>query len=817
MKTQPQMRFNRRRFLQAFACAASATIQIPDEIARASHPKNAAIVEPWQPVAMVNPMVGTGWHGHTFPGAAAPFGLVQLSPDTAGPPETKWHNWYDLYGWDHCSGYHYSDNTIVGFSHTHLSGTGAVDLGDVLLMPLVEGRNWGWHAGVPGRQHQAQIAALGAGSGWVSRLQDSGYSCRFSHADEIAKAGYYKVKLASTGVTAELTATTRCGMHRYHFPPADAGRDNGVILDLVHGLGCKVYHAGLNVESSTRISGYRFTHGWAAQKQVYFVIEFATPLQHVSVQVDGHLSEAKIGDKYSGQHVKAIFHVPPSQKPLLVKVGLSCTGVEGAKLNAARELPDWHFDRVVQAAGSGWGEALSGIDAQLIDANLTRCFYSGLYHCMIAPATFNNVDGSYRGEDHKNHPAPGFTNYTTMSIWDIFRGEFPLLTLAAPHRINDLVNTLLLDYRQLKAHALPVWPLWGNETWAMGGFHSAAMILAAYTRGFRGFDAQAAYAAMRETALVGSLFTSRNQDIFRRKGYVPSGPRVSAVSATLDLAYDYWCVGAMAELMGRHHDMRMFYRWGQNYRHLFDPQSGFMRGRLANGHWRKPFVPGREYWSDYTESDAWQATFNVMQDVQGLIDLYGGDSAFIAKLDALFAASSRTSNSPPDISAMLGQDAQGDEPSNHIPYLYCFAGAAWKTQFWVRRMLGLYRNSPAGIPGNDDCGQTSSCFVLGALGFYSVNPATGVYVIGSPLVRRAVIHNRQHATQFLITTKNNSYRNVYIGEAWLNGRPLMRSWITHAEIVAGGELHFVMRPTPNQTWASAPNHRPPSGVMGKSH
>jgi len=812
MSIQSQMQLNRRRFLAACAAAMATTVPTThDSTALASNSETRGNRS--QNAALANPMIGTGWHGHTFPGATAPFGLLQLSPDTAGPPEVKWHDWYDLYGWDHCSGYHYSDNTILGFSHTHLSGTGATDLGDVLLMPMVQGRNWGWNAGVPGKEHQAQIAALGPDSGWASRDDKNAYSSRFSHAAETARPGFYQVTLETSGVKAELTATTRCGMHRYHFPEVDDSTDTGVILDLVHGLGCKVYSARLNIESLTRISGWRFTHGWAANKQVYFVMEFSAPFARISLQRDGRVEEAHVGASYTDRYLKAIVHRQPESKPLIIKVGLSCTGVDGAKANLAREMPDWNFDRLVEGADAGWNTALSGIEAELIDQNLTRCFYSGLYHCMMAPATFNNVDGSYRGEDHKNHPNPGFTNYTTMSIWDIFRGEFPLLTIVAPDRINSIVNTLLLDYTQLNAGALPVWPLWGNETWAMGGFHSTAMIVGAYTRGFRGFNVPDAYAAMRETALVGSLFTGRNQNIFRRKGYVPSGPRVSAVSATLDLAYDYWCVGAMAELLGKHDDMQMFYRYGQNYRHLFDAKSGFMRGRLPNGTWRTPFKPNREYWSDYTESDAWQATFNVMQDVQGLIGLYGSDAAFIAKLDGLFTAHSFTANSPPDISAMVGQDAQGNEPSNHIPYLFCFAGAAWKTQFWVRKMLGLYRNSPAGIPGNDDCGQTSSCFVLGALGFYSVNPATGVYVIGSPLMRRATIHNRRQRTQFIITAAHNSHKNVYIQKATLNGQPLTRSWITHAEITAGGRLEFVMGPTPNRAWASAKADRPPSGVL----
>ncbi len=764
--------------------------------------------------AWVNPMVGTGLHGHTFPGATAPFGLVQLSPDTAGPPETKWIGWYDQYGWDHCSGYHYPDNTIIGFSHTHLSGTGAEDLGDLLVMPMVEGKNWSWDASIPGRQHEEQLAALGTGSGWVSESGGTGYCSRFSHHHERACPGYYSVYLKTPGVLAELAATTRCGMHRYTYPAAPLKKRRGMMLDLVHGLGCKVYHAEINIETGTRISGVRYTHGWAATKQVYFVIEFSVPFVAVDVQVEGRVRAAAVGSRFSGKNLKAIFTHENPAAALLLRVGVSCTGIDGARKNLGEEIPDWDFDAVRRRTSRLWDRNLSLCRADLLDDNLKSGFYSGVYHGMVAPATFNDADGAYRGMDHKNHPNPGFTNYTTMSIWDIYRGEFPLITLLQPDRVNDVVNTLLVSYRQLQAHSLPVWPLWGNETWCMGGFHVVAMIVGAWTRGFRGYDVAAAYAAMRDTAMVGNAFTGRQrmQDIFRSKGYVPSGPRVSAVSTSLDLAYDYWCMGAMAELLGKDEDKKLFYKLGQNYRNLFDQRTGFMRGKTEDGKWRTPFRPDREYWSDYTESDAWQATFNVVQDVYGLIGLYGGDRQFIARLDAFFTAPSRTLNSPPDISGMVGQDAQADEPSNHIPYLYCFAGAAWKTQYWIRKVLALYRNSPVGIPGNDDCGQTSSCLVLGALGFYPVNPATGVYIIGSPLIRRAVIRNPDGGRTFTIVAHNNSHRNMYIQRATLNGRELSRAWITHADIRAGGELHFYMGPKPNREWASSPADRPPSGL-----
>ena len=765
-----------------------------------------------------DPIIGTGWHGHTFPGATAPFGLVQLSPDTAGPPEATERNRghpFNPYAWDHCGGYHYPDDVVKGFSHTHISGTGGMDLGDVLVMPVVEGRNWSWEALAPGRQHADQIAALGPDSGWVSRGGSKGYSSSFSHQQETARAGYYSVYLQTPRVKAELTATTRCGMHRYTYPSLPRQTRRGVILDLVHGLGCRVYHAELTIESSKRISGKRYTHGWAADKQVYFVIESSRPFKAVQVNVNGRIRAASIGERFSGKQIKAIFSHPADAREVVIRVGLSCTGIEGARKNLAAEIPHWDFDAVHQHCEKVWNKALSVIQAQFPDKDLTETFYTAAYHAMIGPTTFNDVDGTYRGEDRKNHANPGFTNYTTLSIWDIYRGQFPFMMLMQPQRTNDVINTLLADYHQLNQHTLPIWPLWANETWAMTGFHVVGMIAGAYVRGFREYDVEAVYAAMRDTALVGATANNNKalQHQFRTLGYVTSAPGAQSVSRTLDFAYDYWCVGAMAELLGKHADAKMFYKLGQNYKNLFDPQTGFMRGKLEDGSWRTPFRPDQNYVQDYTESDAWQATFNVMQDVQGLIDLYGGDQAFIAKLDALFTAPSKIYEYDVDITGMVGQDAQGNEPSNHIPYLYPFAGAAWKTQYWIRKVLGLYNNTPGGIPGNDDIGQLSSCFAMGAMGFYPVNAVTGVYIIGSPLINRAKIHNPAKGSTFTIIAENNSHENMYIQSAKLNGRELTRAWFTNADILAGGELYFRMGRKPNKDWASAKADRPPSGLI----
>ena len=812
-------RLRRRDFLKGCAAVAAGSV-IPacsaiDIDDAAAQTVAQARKEPGQnPLNDVLPVIGTGWHGHMFPGAVAPFGLVQLSPDTSGPPDRRRGTERDNYVWDHCSGYHYADNVVAGFSHTHVQGTGGIDLGDVLVMPVVEGRNWSWDEGIPGDQAEAQIEALGRNSGWVFSAGEPGYRSFFSHQREVIRAGYYGVHLETPDVQAELTATTRCGMHRYSYPSLPPQTHQGFMVDLAHGLGGAVYHAELNIESDSQISGKRYTHGWAADKQVYFVIEFSRPAASTQVNVDGKISSASAGDRFSGEQIKAIFSQPPVSKPLTLRVGISCTSIEGARKNLAAEIPHWDFDAVVRQTGQAWSKALAVLDAELSDKTLSQTFYTGAYHGLVAPVTFNDVDCAYRGQDRQNHPDPGFTKYTTLSIWDIYRGEFPFIMLMQPHRTRDIIRTLLVDYQQLDQHALPMWPLWGNETWSMTGFHAAGMILGAYVRGFRDFDAQAAYAAIRDTALVGATAkgNSELQERFRHYGYVPVGRHGASVSCTLDLSYDYWCAGAMAELLGKRDDAAMFYKLGQNYRNVFDPQTGFMRGKTEDGQWREPFRPDQEY-LDYVETDAWQASFSVMQDVQGLIDLFGGDAPFIAKLDALFAAPSNVYDARPDISGMVGQDAQGNEPSNHIPYLYSFAGAPWKTQYWVRKVAALYNNTPAGVPGNDDCGQLSSWFVFAALGFYPVNAATGVYVIGSPLVKRARIHNPATGATFAIVAENNSPENLFIQSAELNGRELTRSWFTHADIVAGGELHFRMGSKPNKEWASASANRPPSGLL----
>lgn len=818
----------RREFLKSCAAAAAGAIAPAGSLLAAT--RTALKSVPGQSsIDSVRPFLGTGWRGHMFPGAVAPFGLVQLSPDTAGPREIQWNARGDYTGWQHCSGYYYPDNVVLGFSHTHMQGTGGSDLGDVLLMPVVEGKNWAWDVGVPQDLALMQIKELGSDAGWVFDKEVPGYRSFFSHDRESARPGYYSVHLLTPDVRAELAATTRCGMHRYTFPQLPAAMRHGVLLDLVHGIGGKVYQAEIKIESPTRISGMRATHGWAADRQAYFVMEFSHPIQSFDLSVGGKIVSGTVGNRYEDAELKAIFGCDAATAPLVIRVGISPCSVEGAAKNLAAEIPHFDFDATVRQTEQEWTKALAVLEGELPAKPLTETFYTCAYRGLVAPATYNDVDGTYRGQDHKNHANAGFTKYTTLSIWDIYRGEFPFLMLMQPGRTNDIVRTMLADYEQLGQHALPHWPLWGNETWSMTGFHAAGMILGAYTRGFRDWDIEATYAAIRDTALSVVETESRRgnnnkkiQASFRKYGYVPMDLYPGGVSCTLDLAYDYWCSGAMAELLGKRDDAEMFYKLSQNYKNVYDPATGFMRPKTAAGAWRDPFRPDIEY-PDYVETDAWQASFSVPHDVQGLIDLHGGDAAFIAKLDGLFTAPSYVASLPtdphyypqPDITGMVGQDAQGNEPSNHHPYLYSFAGAAWKTQYWTRKVAALYNNTPAGIPGNDDCGQLASWFVFASLGFYPVNAANGVYVLGSPLVNRAVIHNPLTRSRFTIAADNNSAENVYIQRARLNGRDLTRSWISHAEIVAGGELHFQMGSKPNKEWAVAPADRPPSGLVHK--
>jgi len=723
------------------------------------------------PVNESLPLVGTDAHGHAFPGATVPFGMVQLSPDTA------------IEGWDGCSGYHYSDTVVHGFSHTHLGGTGCGCLGDVLLMPTVGEVHL--KAGKPG----------------------DGYASVFSHAKEIATPGYYRVQLETPGVTAELTTSTRCGLHKYTFPAADQSH---VILDLEHGVGNNPTEGKLTVESQDTVSGYRFSDGWGGHRAIYFVMQFSKPFASCGIEendkrLDGDARSAK------GKSVKAFFNYKTAAgEAILVKVGISGSSIEGARKNLAAEIPGWDFESVRKAAVKQWRDVFKAVDIKTFDPHIAKTFYANLYLSCLAPVLFNDVDGTYRGFDHQDHPAAGFQNYTTFSIWDIYRAEWPLLTILQPGRVNDMVQSMLAEYKELGQHTMPIWPLWGNETWCMIGYHSVDMVAEAYLQGFRGYDAEAAYQALRDTAMQ-----DRNGlDDYKKLGYVGSVQGREATSKTIEYAVDDWSLAKLAEAMGHQDDAKLFYQRAANYYNLFDQTTKFFRGRKADGQWRAPFTDRALVGDEYTEADAWQYAFAVQQDVPGLIALYGGDQGFLEKLDTLFTTDSKIYTGIPDISGLIGQDSQGDEQCHHVPYLYDYAGTPYKAQQRLRQIMStLYDDTPAGQCGNTDCGQMAAWYIFSALGIYPVDPSSGIFALGSPVISKAVVHldrDQYKGRKFTVIAENNSAANVYVQSAKLNGQKLTRPWITRDEIISGGTLRFVMGPQPNIQWGSALADRPPA-------
>ena len=721
-----------------------------------------------EPVADALPMVGTGGHGHTYPGATVPFGFVQLSPDTR------------TQGWDACSGYHYSDATLLGFSHTHLSGTGCGDLGDLLIMPVV--------------------GPLQPGDGYAP-LEAKRFSSPFSHTNEVAEPGYYRVRLDKYKVQAELTATAHAGLHRYTFP---AAKESHILLDLVHGLNSKPLEGYLKIEGTNLVTGYRRSGGWAKDKTVYFVIESSRGFVGSGLELDGKPLPAGQFE-VKGKSVRAhLDYQTPNRRQIVLRVGLSATSIEGAKRNLQAEISAYDFETVRRSASAAWNQALSPIRIESPDANVRQTFYSALYHTMTAPTLYNDADGSYCGPDRKVHHRPGFQYYCTFSLWDTFRAEHPLMTLIQPRRVNDFVQSMLAFYQQSEQHALPMWPLASCETWCMIGYHAVPVIADAYAKGFRGYDVNLAYEAMRKTAM-----DARNhQDEYQQLGYVPTeaGKKNQATSRTLEFSFDDWCIAQMAKALGKSDDAELFAKRAQNYKNVFDPATGFFRGKEADGAWREPFDPKAVSFDEYTEANAWQYTFAVMQDVPGMIQLYGGDKAFVSKLDRCFNEDSDVGNYLIDVSGLIGQYAHGNEPCHQVAYLYALAGAQYKTAQRVRQiMLTQYSNTPEGVCGNDDCGQISAWYVFSALGLYPVNPASGVYVIGSPLVEKATLTldpKYYKGGTFTIIAHNLSKQNGYVKSARLNGQKLDRPWITHEEIARGGTLEFDMDILPHKDWCA---------------
>ena len=727
--------------------------------------------------SLVDPFIGTGGHGHTYPGASSPFGMVQLSPDTR------------LTGWDGCSAYHYSDNHIYGFSHTHLSGTGCSDYGDILIMPVSADPFAGDGSSVP---------------------EECGAS--FDHSSEHASPGYYSVHLNSSmrdssldssshGVTAELTVTERCGFHRYSFDPGD---ETGIFIDLDHRD--RVLDSSLRISGKNEVEGFRRSEAWAADQHVYFVARFSRPI-FGSVISGNRLfrdSDTSTGESTTVGAKGWFGFERPEDGVLLVKVGISAVSMEGARKNLEAEIPGWDFDRIVVEAARKWDDSLGRVRVSGGSAGERATFYTALYHSMLAPNLFSDVDGRYRGRDLEVHRTDGFDYYTVFSLWDTYRASHPLFTIIEPERTVDFIETFLRQYEE--GGMLPVWELGANETGCMIGYHAVPVIADAWVKGIRGFDASLALEAMKHSATRDHL----GLEYYKKYGFIPSEFSGQSVSRTLEYAYDDWCIAVMAGGMGMEEDAARFMRRAQNYRNVFDPSTGFMRARM-NGGWVVPFDPDEVNYH-YTEANAWQYSFYVPQDVSGLARMMSGLEMLEARLDSLFTRSGELKGfEAPDVTGLIGQYAHGNEPSQHMAYLYNFTGSPWKTQQRVREIMdGMYRAAPDGLCGNEDCGQMSAWYVLSAMGFYPVTPGSDKYIIGSPLFEKIEI-DTGGGNVFAITARGVSDSNYYIQSSRLNGSEWTKSWISHSDIVSGGTLEFEMGPSPSK-WGSGKSDLPVSSI-----
>lgn len=710
----------------------------------------------------VDPFIGTAATGHTFPGATTPFGLVQPGPATG------------VVGWQYCSEYINSDTTIWGFTQTHLNGTGCTDLGDVLIMPFtgsvgqgVDMSQWGW-----------------------SNEKLNPYGSRKNH--ETARPGYYAVTLADHGVRTEITATPRVAYYRHTFLPADT---TGLYIDLQHGpawnweqFNSFVLESSLQQDDAHTLSGHIRRKMWV-EKDIYFVIKFSQPLQSIRrfEKQKGHRGE------------RAVLHFSlPADGRLEMKVAVSSVSVEGARRNLAAELPQWNFESTAQAADAEWDRMLSRIEVSGTPRQLKN-FYTGFYHALIQPNNIADVDGTYR--DTRGNIAKAEGNgemFSTLSIWDTYRAAHPFYTLFVPEKVDPFVRSMIAQGES--QGYLPIWALWGKETHTMIGNHAVSVIAEAYRKGFRGFDAERAYAIVRKT-LTESHPEKTNWEIYNRYGYYPyDSIKLESVSQTLEMTYDDYAAADFARRLGKQQDARFFARRADNYKNLFDRSTGFMRPKDSKGRWRTPFHPdavghAESGAGDYTEGNAWQYTWHVQHDIPGLIALMGGKTPFLRKLDSLFVIE-LTKTFLPDVTGLIGQYAHGNEPSHHVAYLYAMAGRPERTHELVRQICETqYRPAPDGLCGNDDCGQMSAWYMFSAMGFYPVDPVSARYILGAPQMSRFIL-NMGGGKRFEIEAKNLSKENLYVKEVYLNGRRHKKNYIEHTDILRGGKLLFVMGAKP---------------------
>ena len=697
----------------------------------------------------VNPFIGTDFTGNTYPGAQVPFGMVQLSPDNGLP------------GWDRIAGYFWPDSTIAGFSHTHLSGTGAGDLYDISFMPVT----------LPYREAKGSL----------------GIHSKFSHEEESASAGYYRVHLSDYDIEVELTATPRCGVQRYTFPKAEAA----VFLNLRKAMNWDATEdAHIEQVDSVTLRGYRFSDGWARGQRVFFCTRFSRPFDAMRLDTAAILRE---GRRIGTSVVARLDFRTEEGEQLVVSTALSGVSMEGAMKNLQAEVPTDDFDKYLASARKDWDERLGKIEIQCEDRDERTKFYTALYHSMLAPTIYNDVDGAYYGPDKQVHQADGWTNYSTFSLWDTYRAAHPLYTYVAPERVNDMVKSFIAFYEQ--NGRLPVWNMWGSETDMMIGYHAVAVIADAYLKGIGDFDAEKALEACVATA---NLDDYRGIGAYKKLGYVPYNQKDPynadnwSLSKTLEYAYDDYCIARMAEKMGRTDVAKEFYERSRNYRNVYNPQSGFMQPRDDKGNFVEPFSPD-DYMPHICESNGWQYFWSVQHDVAGLMELVGGKERFAQKLDSMFTYHPGEDDELPIFSTgMIGQYAHGNEPSHHVIYLFNAVGQPEKTQRYAAQVMHeLYRNTPAGLCGNEDCGQMSAWYVFSAMGFYPVDPVSGRYELGTPLYPEMKLHLANGKT-FTVRAKGVSRENWLVKSVKYNGEPYDKTYITHEQIMSGGLLELEM-------------------------
>ncbi|TAJ15232.1 glycoside hydrolase family 92 protein [Marinilabiliaceae bacterium JC017] len=708
----------------------------------------------------VNPFMGTDGPGNTYPGASVPFGMVQLSPDIGIP------------GWDRIAGYYYPDTIITGFSHMHLTGTGAGDLYDILLSPV--------------------------NSKSIKTIEENGnrpYS-RFSHDKEQTEPGYYQVYLEDYGINAELTSTRRCGIHQYTFPKDE---QSGFILDLGYALNWDApTDTYLRIEDEQTIVGYRFSSGWAPDQRVFFVAKFSKPFSRYELFLNN--------EKVDTDHVRSkntkvrTYFATGKKEQVVVKVGLSTASIDGARKSIESEMAHWDFNKARKQASDKWEDQFQKINVKSYDKTLKETFYTALYQSMLAPTLLSDKDGMYKGADGKFHKAEGYDKYDTFSLWDTFRAAHPLYTIMHPNRVEDMIQSMISHYRETGLS--PVWSMQGNETNMMIGYHAVPVIVDAYFKGIGGFDPEEAYAACKSNAMDDDHGIKE----YRELGYVPISfdHENWSVSKTVEYAYDDWCIAQFAKALGKTDDYNYFMKRSEYWRNHYDKASSFLRPRYKDGRFLEDFT-AKDYTDHFCESNAWHYFWFVPQNIHGLIDITGGPTPFEAKLDSMFTYHPKEDDELPIFSTgMIGQYAHGNEPSHHVAYLYNYLGKPWKAQERIHEILTTqYHPVPNGHCGNEDCGQMSSWFVFSSLGFYPVNPADGNYIIGTPLWKKATI-NLPNDKTFTISAKNITKKNIYIQSAKLNDKPLSKGLITHKQIMEGGTLEFEMGPRPNKDlWSSA--------------